>query len=202
MPHLAYERSYFRAVPLVYLVQPPNGVAEPLFYAGSSDGRRWTPVGGPRGLYLSEDPATPAGELRNLVLDDTNAVLSVVAKQHIVTLAIKASFSRVLDVTRDDVRSALDLTIDDLRADWEAEQQVAMLAGARPPITQLLAWAAHATGVISAIRYPSVRLPFGVNVVTFPDRLDAGRGEYVRTVDKHMLFPQEIPPATAAAYAI
>jgi hypothetical protein len=44
----------------------------------------------------------------------------------------------------------LELTRADLVADWEAEQHAALTAGGRPPVTQLLARAAHATGVVSA----------------------------------------------------
>jgi hypothetical protein len=196
------KRAYFRATPLLYLLKPPSGTAEPLYYAGSADGRRWTPIGGPRGLYLSEDPATTAAELRTLVLDTTGSVQLVVADQHIVTLAIEAVFERVLDVTRAEVLSALQLTPSDLHADWAAEQHAALTLGVRPPITQLLARAAHATGVVTAIRFPSARIPFGVNVVAFPDRLDHTRGEYIRTTDKHDLFPQTIPPATASPFVV
>ena len=46
-------------------LHPSDGSAPaPLYFAGSLSGRRYTPRGGPAGLYLSFDPLTPLAELR------------------------------------------------------------------------------------------------------------------------------------------
>ena len=201
IPLIASTRRYFRALRLTYLIAPPSGVAEPLYYAKSAEGRRWTPVGGPRGLYMAEDPETATAELQLIRQQPDGTVVDVDAPAHLVTLTMTAAIARVLDVTSATTAAMLALTAADLHTDWEAEQTAAITVGARPPITQLLALAAHATGIITAIRYPSARRVGGVNLVVFPDRLDADLGETVRTADVGGLYPQALPPPTVRAFA-
>lgn len=79
--------------------------------------------------------------------------------------------------------TTLELRDADLKADWEGGQ-AEYLAGTAPmPATQLRALAAHESGLCAGIKYPSARTDLGVNLVVFPDRLDAGRGDRLEVVD-------------------
>jgi hypothetical protein len=61
------------------------------------------------------------------------------------------------------------------------------------PATQLLALTAHLCGLFAGIKYPSARTDFGVNLVVFPDRLDAARGDRLEVVDSASRFAQRLP---------
>jgi hypothetical protein len=187
---LTVTRTLHRAMYLAHLEQP-GATPEPLFYKGSLAGRRYTPRGGPAGLYLAFDPSTPPAELRAVVFEHGFPVRS---EEHdpIITIAVRSVVHHVLDLTDAATLAALDLTDADLEADWEA-QQVTYLAGAAAmPATQLLALVAHASGLFTAIRYPSARTGFGVNLVVFPDRL--GAGDLLEAVDTTGRYAQRLPP--------
>lgn len=63
------------------------------------------------------------------------------------------------------------------------------------PRTQLLALAAHATGLIAGIRYPSARTPFGINLVVFPDRLrkHGPKADSLQVDDSTGAYAQTLP---------
>lgn len=171
---------------------PPVAAPQPLYFNGSLAGRRYTPRKGPAGLYLSFDPSTPPAELRAVVFDHG---LPVATREQdpIVLVSVRTVVHRVLDLTDADTRAALELTRADLRADWERGQDE-YLAGRGPmPATQLLALTAHLSGLFAGIKYPSARTDFGVNLVVFPDRLDAARGDLLEVVDSASRFAQRLP---------
>lgn len=165
---------------------------DPLYHAGGAGGRRYTPPGGPLGLYLSHDPATPAAELRTVLFDDSGSVSSV-SHDPITTIAVDAHVSRVLDLTSTTTRRALTVTAKQLKLDWE-DGQKQYLAGSGPmPPTQLIAFAAHVTGLVCGIKYRSVRASFGVNLVVFPDRLDAALGDAIVVTDSSGRYSGRLP---------
>ena len=135
---------------------------EPLYFLGSLAGRRYTPRGGPAGLYLAFDPATPPAELRAVVFEHGFPVSSL-EHDPIVTIAVRSVVHHVLNLMDPGTVTTLELRDADLKADWEGGQ-AEYLAGTAPmPATQLLALAAHESGLCAGIKYPSARTDFGVN---------------------------------------
>lgn len=178
---------------LAHLERPGGTKPEPLYFLGSLAGRRYTPRGGPAGLYLAFDPSTPPAELRAVVFEHGFPVSS---QEHdpIVTIAVRSVVHHVLNLMDPVTVTTLELRDADLKADWEGGQ-AEYLAGTAPmPATQLLALAAHESGLCAGIKYPSARTDFGVNLVVFPDRLDAGRGDRLEVVDSAGRFTQCLPP--------
>jgi RES domain-containing protein len=189
---ITVEGTLYRAMYEKYLNPADGSPPEPLFYRGSLAGRRYSPRKGPAGLYLSYDPSTPPAELR-LVVFEHGFPVSTEEHDPIVTIAVRATVHHMLDVTDADVRRVLSITAADLRADWETEQD-GYLAGHGPmPVTQLLALAAHTSGVVTGIKYPSARTRFGNNLVVFPDRLDATLADGLEVVDSTNRYRQRLP---------
>ncbi|CAN5150974.1 hypothetical protein BH09GEM1_BH09GEM1_22540 [soil metagenome] len=174
---------------LRHVVATAGTVPEPLFYNGSLKGRRYTPPGGPAGLYLSLDPSTPPTELR-LVVFEAGIPFSTSEHDPIATIAVRARLSRIVDLTDADTCRKLDVQQPELETDWEHEQVEYLLGRAAMPATQLLALAAHGTGHVAGIKYTSVRTTFGTNVVIFPDRL--ATGEFLEVVDSTGTLSQRL----------
>lgn len=191
MPLIDMRGTLYRAVYEKYL-HPATGNPEPLYYRGSLSGRRYTPRGGPAGLYLALDPATPVAELRNVVFTG-DVITSVVEHDPVLTVSILATVTRVLDLTDSAVTRSLKLTKKLLRAHWEVEMDNALAGRGPMPATQLLADAAYVTGLITGIKYPSARTRFGKNLVVFPDRLNATRGDDLLVVDSTNRYAQHLP---------
>jgi hypothetical protein len=169
---------------------PPDA----LYFVGSNAGRRYTPPGGPAGFYLSFDPATPLAELRAVTYDQSGMPQPSGKNPPVVVLSYDVSARRILDVTNDDVRRALGLSLAQLRSDWESLQAHFLSgAGAMPP-TQLLALAAHELKIVQGIKYRSVRdRKRGVNVVIFPDRLDRTGGDHISVYDDTGYYAGTMP---------
>lgn len=186
------ERILYRATYLRHLDVPEGSPVEPLYYLGSLAGARYTPRKGPAGLYLAYDPATPAAELRAVVFAGGRVVRT---EEHdpIVTVAVRATLHHVLDLTDDDTCRTLDLTDLELRADWEQGQDGYLRDLGPMPATQLLALAAHTSGLVTAIKYKSARTDFGTNLVVFPDRLSADAGDLLEVIDSKGRLVQRLP---------
>jgi hypothetical protein len=116
----------------------------------------------------------------------------------ILTIAVRASVSHVLDLTDGDTGIALHPSDAELHADWEHELDEYPKARGTMPATQLLALAAHSSGLVSAIEYPSARTGFGVDLVVFPDRLDAAAGDFLQVIDTTGRHGQTLPPRQQA----
>ena len=186
------EGTLHRAMYEKFLASPVAVHPDPLYFAGSRAGRRFTPRMGPAGLYLSFDPSTPPAELRTVVFEHGFPV-STEEHDPIVTVAVRTVIHRVLDLTDASTRRSLGLTVADLRADWERGQDE-YLAGRGPmPATQLLALTAHASGLFAGIKYPSARTRFGINLVVFPDRLEKSH-DYLEVIDSTKRYYQRLPP--------
>jgi len=175
-------RHLYRAVyhANLELSTPPN----PLYFAGSVAGRRYTPVGGPAGLYLSFDQATTVTELRLLSF----LAGEPVAAPHdpVVICTVEVRVDDVLDLTDPTTCDLLSLTRAELDEDWEAGQAAHIAGTGARPAGQLLALAAHAMHTFSGILFQSRRSDFGSNVVLFPDRLYVD--ERVEVVDSTGVF--------------
>lgn len=186
------ERVLYRAMYLRYLDGPGGAPGEPLYYRGSLAGARYTPRKGPAGLYLTFDPATPPAELRAVVF---NGGLVVRTEEHdpIVTVAVRATLHHVLDLTDGDTCRTLGISDLELHADWEQGQDDYLHDRGPMPATQLLALAAHTSGLVTAIKYKSVRTDFGTNLVVFPDRLSADAGDLLDVIDSKGRLAQRLP---------
>ena len=192
LPRIVVRRTAYRAMPEAILNPASGARPEPLFYLGSLAGRRFTPRGGPAGLYMSLDPATTMAEVRAIVFTD-GVPTATADHPPIVTVAAHCDVRRVLDVTAEDIRAPLDLHAADLVADWESEQEVYLRGEGPMPVTQLLALAAHETAIIAGIVYPSARTEFGTNLVVFPDRLNSADGDHIEVINPSGRYFQRLP---------
>lgn len=87
---------------------------------------------------------------------------------------------RVLDLTDPDVRRRLGVTEAEVKAEWKPVMEE-YLAGRGPlPLTQQIGFAAHLTGRVRGILFPSARHPGGQCLCVFPDRLSAADKDVVR----------------------
>lgn len=120
----------------------------PLFYKGSLAGRRYTPLGGPAGLYLSFDNATPIAELRQLMFEHGFPRSS--AHNPITVVAVDSNVGGIIDLTDEPTRRLLDVTDQELEEDWEAKQEAHTRGAGQRPFGQLLTLAAHATKRLQA----------------------------------------------------
>lgn len=181
--------TFYRAV-LARHLQVPR--PKPLYFEGSLKGARFTPCCGPAGLYLASDPATPMAEVRAVFFHD-GKVIGTREHDPIVTICVRAHVRRVLDLAEPRTCEALDLSREDVTAEWE-DEHMAYEKGLGPmPRTQVLAIIAHDTAVVGGIRYPSARTDFGVNLLIFPDRLDKSLGDIVEVVDTTGAYSQTLP---------
>jgi|GEM_PF-3388134 RES domain-containing protein len=192
LPRIIVRRTVYRAMLEIFLHPLSGATPEPLHYLGSLAGGRYTPRGGPAGLYASFDPATPIAELRAVVF--TEGVPTATADHMpIVSLAVHCDVRRILDVTADDICAPLDLHPADLAADWQSGQEVYLRGEGPMPATQLLALAAHETAIFAGITYPSARTDFGTNLVIFPDRLNGPEGDRLEVIDPSGRYSQRLP---------
>lgn len=172
-----------RAIAERYLRGP---TPQSLYFQGSADrGGRYTPKGGPAGLYLADHPPTAFAEIRHLGF-------SLDLREPVTLVYVRVHVSALLDLRLPAIRRRLGVRRDDLTGEW-AEEQVAYLngGGAPMPLTQAIAAAAHLAQDIRGILYPSARLRGATCVVIFPDRL--GRGDVVESHDSTGRLRQRLP---------
>ncbi|HST61960.1 MAG TPA: RES family NAD+ phosphorylase, partial [Longimicrobium sp.] len=165
---------------------------EPLYHLGSAAfGARYTPLGGPAGLYLAGDQPTAYAELQHLFCDPSGRLLPLRPQDPVMTFYVDVDVAGVLDLTEQDVRRALGVTKAGITGEFRMQMD-RYLAGAGPmPLTQQIGHAAHATGRVRAICFPSARWKGGQCLVVFPDRLMAG--DRVEVVDATGTYAQRIP---------
>jgi RES domain-containing protein len=130
-------------------------------YGSPQYGARYTPVGGPRCIYLGEDPETALQEaiLSGEPVDPGRFPPKVVC-------AVTGELTSVLDVTQKEIQASLGTTREELTAGWRMLQRL----GQRVP-TQLLGAAVFETGRYQAIRFPSARAQGKACYVVFNDRV-------------------------------
>jgi RES domain-containing protein len=181
-----------RAVRSEYLRGPSP---QPLFHEGSKQGRRYTPRGGPAGLYLASDELIAVREIRRLQLDSQQRPLPLHKRppsDPVEIVDVETRVGRVLDLTDGEIRRRLRVSRKAILADWEAPM-LAYLDGLGPmPLTQRIGLAAHVTRVVGGILYPSARHKHGVCLVVYPDRL-AG-GDRIAAYDSSGVLAQVLEP--------
>jgi RES domain-containing protein len=172
-----------RAVAERYLRGP---TPQPLYFQGSADhGGRYTPKGGPAGLYLADHPRTAFAEIRHLGFP-------LELHEPVTLVYVRVRVSALLDLRQPAIRRRLRVRRGDLTGEW-ADEQVAYLAGggAPMPLTQAIGAAAHLAGDIRGILYPSARLRGTTCLVVFPDRLR--HGDVVESHDSAGRLRQRLP---------
>jgi len=160
-----------------------NDPPEPLYYLPVPRGGRYTPPAGAPALYFAYDAATPMAELRAVLYDENGLPVPGTVHNPIVALAVRAVAGRVLDLTDAGTRRALGVSLDDLRCDWGAGQAAYATGTAPMPVTQLIGLAAYESGAFGGIKYRAVRSRVGLNVMLYPDRLDAAGGHFIEVHD-------------------
>lgn len=168
-----------RAVRSKYLKNrtPP----EPLYFLASArTGARFTPVGGPAGLYLADDQDVALAELRDVVFDAAGKRRRMRRRDAVTLVTALTRVQRVLDLTDPDVRRRLGVTEAEVKAEWKPVMEE-HLAGRGPlPLTQQIGFTAHLTGRVRGILFPSARHPGGRCLCVFPDRLSVADKDVVR----------------------
>jgi RES domain-containing protein len=191
LPLLRVELTLCRAVRARHLARIPP---EPLYHRGSAAfGARYTPLGGPAGLYLASDQPTAYAEIQDLLCDARGRPLPLKPRDPVVTVYVKARLGGVLDLTRAGTRRALRVTRSAICSEWRPEMERWLQGNAAMPVTQQIGCAAHATRRVRGILFPSARWTGGSCLVVFPDRLVAAEGDRVEAVDTAGTYTQRLP---------
>lgn len=190
MPLLRVQLTLCRAVRVRHLLRTPP---EPLYHLGSAkNGARYTPLGGPAGLYLASDQPTAYAELQDLFCDAVGRPLPLQPRDPVMTVYVETAVSGILDLTSHRVRRAVGVTTSTITDEWRPEMD-RYLAGTAPmPLTQQIGHAAHATGRVRGILFPSARWKGGTCLVVFPDRLVAD-SDHVLAMDSAGTYAQRLP---------
>lgn len=184
-PLAEVEGTLCRAVRAKHLRRTPP---EPLHYRGSEVGARYTPRGGPAGLYLASDQPTAFAEIRDLMQSPRGRPLPPTRRDPVTLVYVETEVARVLDLTDATVRGALRVSRKAITAEWQ-EPMLDYLAGNGPmPLTQQIGLAAHISGVVGGILFPSARWKGGLCMVVFPDRLV--KGDRVASYDPEGVLTQ------------
>jgi RES domain-containing protein len=154
---------------------------EPLYFLASARaGARFTPVGGPAGLYLANDQDVALAEIRDVAFDAAGKRRPLRRRDAVTLVTALTRVQRVLDLTDPAVCGRIGVAPAEVVAEWKDDLE-AYLAGRGPlPLTQQIGFAAHLTCRVRGILYPSARHPGGLCLCVFPDRLSAADGDVVR----------------------
>lgn len=129
------------------------------------NGGRFTPIGGPRTLYLSQDRATATAELdawyEYYGVPDT-------AFQPRVLAAVAVSVGLLLDLSVPETLAEIELTPDLVAVDWRPISD----SGSVAPV-QTFGRLVYEAG-FEGVRFPSARRPGGFNLALFPDNYRDG----------------------------
>ncbi len=159
-------------------------VPDPLWGGASKiNGGRFTPKGGFDSIYLAWDSITALAEVQSLVFLSGGPFQPITPPW--VVMSVDGVVSRVLDLTQAETLTALGTNGQEISGAWEMIDF---------PPTQALARAAHGSGRIAGIKYPSAknRGGGGVNLVVFPDRLGLNPTDYLEVKDPHGHLNQRI----------
>lgn len=192
LPLHSIEGTFCRVIRSTYLDRPPR---EPLYYLGSAAaGRRYTPLGGPAGLYLANHHNTALAETRDLLYAADGKLLPIEPRDPatLVTVGV-AVHGGILDLTARRVRTALGVTKAQLTAEWEPAMEAYLGGTGEMPITQQIAQAAHLTRRVRGIYFPSARYRGGLCLVIFPDRLSLAEGDTIVVHDSTGTLAQRLP---------
>jgi RES domain-containing protein len=128
-------------------------------------GGRFTPIGGPRTVYLSLDRATATAEL-----DSWYEYYSVpdTAFQPRLLAAVAVSVGLLLDLSAPETLADLGLTPEQVAEEW---RPISDTGGVAP--TQTFGRLVYEAG-FEGLRFPSARRESGINLALFPDNYRGG----------------------------
>jgi len=135
-------------------------------------GQRYTPIGGPRGIYGAEGIDLAEAELTGKGLSSLRPTRGATRIQ----LHLEVTCQAILDLGDVAVRRALKTSLEELRLPWRG---VFYTTGSMPP-TWELGQAAFDSGRFEAIRYPSAQLPRRYCLIIFTEHL--AKGSSIRAV--------------------
>ena len=127
------------------------------------DGKRYTPKGGARGLYLAEGVPAALGEATQRGLAALNPDRVATRQQLDVEVVLKST----LDLGDVAVRRRLKTTLDELKSPWRG----GLLPPYAWPPTWLLGHAVFGSQRFDAIRYPSAKVARTYCLFIFTERL-------------------------------
>lgn len=192
LPLHGIQGTFCRVVRSTHLDRIPR---EPLYYLGSAAaGRRYTPLGGPAGLYLANHHLTAFSETRDLLYDADGNLLPIELRDPATLVTVQVAVHRgILDLTDKRVRTALGVTRAGIMAEWEAAMEAYLSGAGEMPVTQQIAQAAHLTRRVRGIYFPSARYRGGLCLAIFPDRLSLAEGDTIAVHDSTGALAQRLP---------
>ncbi len=186
------EGTFCRVVRSRYLDRVPP---QPLYYHGSAAaGGRYTPLGGPAALYLANHQYTAIAEIRDLLFGASGDLLPIEPLDPATLVTVDVSVrDGVLDLTEKEVRDALGVARNAILVEWEPAMEAYLSGAGEMPLTQQIGQAAHLTGRVRAIHYPSARYAGGLCLAVFPDRLSLADGDRIAVNDSSGRLAQRLP---------
>lgn len=189
LPRITIHGPWARSIEYALLQGPPPGrppgsPPEPLWPGGAVlNGARFTPIGSFPTLYLASDFTTAQIETGSIF---THALLRsvTVATNPVVTFAVDGVLTDVVDLHDSHVQTSIGTTTSELTGSWRL---------ASPAPTQELGRAAHASGVITALKYPSSKHDDGWAVAIFTERLTLNVANFVEVIDRRNRISQRLP---------
>jgi RES domain-containing protein len=188
LPRITIHGPWARSIEYALLQGPPPGrpagsPPEPLWAGGAVlNGARFTPVGSFPTLYLASDFITAQIETGAIFAHPLLRGVTV-ATDPVVTFAVDGVLTDVVDLCEPDVQTSIGTTTSELTGSWRL---------ASPAPTQELGRAAHASGVIMALRYPSAKHDGGMGLAIFTERLSLNVANYVEVIDRHKRISQRL----------
>jgi RES domain-containing protein len=189
LPRITIHGPWARSMEYALLLGPPPGrppgsPPEPLWAGGAVlSGARFTPAGSFPTLYLASDFITAQIETGSIF---THPLLRsvTVATNPVVTFAVDGVLTDVVDLHDSNVQTNIGATTSELTGSWRL---------ASPAPTQELGRAAYASGVITALKYPSSKHDDGWAVAVFTERLTLNAANFVEVIDTRNRISQRLP---------
>jgi RES domain-containing protein len=164
--------------------RPPGSFPEPLWPGGAAlYGARFTPVGSFSTLYLASDFITAQAETGSIFTHPSLRSVTI-ATNPVVTFAVDGVLTDVVDLHDSNVQTRISTTASELSGSWRL---------ASPAPTQELGRAAYASGVITALKYPSSKHADGWGIAIFTERLTLNGANFVEVIDRHHRISQRLP---------
>lgn len=183
LPNPGLSRYFYRSVDnsAMHSTNHPN----PLYSLGPGmSGQRYTPIGGPPSLYVSDKAYTAFAEGTHSIT--SSLAVNIAPSAPMIVYAIQVTLKHVLDLTDKNVLNALDTTVEELQGPW-ADQ---VLNGVDVP-THLLAEAVHKTHRFQGMLFNSKEHLEGINLVIWTNKVRSP--SYVEVYDPTGRLAARIP---------
>ena len=198
IPRTSVHGPWTRVLAHKYTVTPPPGsspgtLPDPLWAGGPpTRGARFTPKGGAESIYLAGDPVTALLEV-SVVFHNPNAPAFTMATPPWVLFAVAGVVTEILDLCDTHIQSTLNTSLQEMTGNWSYSQELFLNKLGPLPPTQVLGQAAHDSGVITGIRYPSAKSPQSTCLVVFTDRLKISHQNLLKVYDPNGFLTGQLP---------